>query len=63
MGRTRDLLNIGYPYLTTPTPFKSLKILFNDRALILGCNLLQPKGVNYISPSNITASFETRLPS
>ena len=38
MGWTRDLLNIGYPSLTTPTLFKSQKILFNDRAL--GCNLL-----------------------
>ena len=38
MGSTQDLLNIGYPSLTTPTLFKSQKILFNDRAL--GCNLL-----------------------
>ena len=35
MGWTRDLLNIGYPSLTTPTLFKSQKILFNDREL--GC--------------------------
>ena len=42
MGWTRNLLNIAYTSLTTSTPFKSQKILFNDRAL--GCNLLQPKG-------------------
>ena len=42
MGWTRDLLNTGYTSLTTPTPIKSQKIVFNDRAL--GCNLLQPKG-------------------
>ena len=33
MGWTRDLRNIGYPSLKTPTPFKSQKILFNKRAL------------------------------
>ena len=33
MGWTRDLWNIGYHSLTTPTPFTSQKILFNKRAL------------------------------
>ena len=42
MGWTRDPWNIDYPSLTTPSPFKSQKILFNDR--VLGSNLLQPKG-------------------
>ena len=42
MEWTRDLWNISYPSLTTLTPFKSQKILFNDRAM--GSNLLQPKG-------------------
>ena len=41
-GWTRDLWNIGYPSLITPTPLKSQKIIFNKRAL--GWNLLQPKG-------------------
>ena len=36
-----DLWNIGYPSLTTATPLKSQKILFNKRAL--GWNLLPPK--------------------
>ena len=39
---TRDLWNIGFPSLTTPSPLKSQKNLFCDRAL--GSNLLQPKG-------------------
>ena len=42
MRRTRDPCNIGYPSLTTATPFKSQKILFKARAL--SSNLLQPKG-------------------
>ena len=60
MGWTWDLLHIGYPSLRTPTPFKSQKILFNDRGLV--CNLLQPKEINCISPSNIRTSVETHLP-
>ena len=32
MGWTQDPWNIGYPALTTPTPFKSQKILFNDKS-------------------------------
>ena len=42
MGSTRDLCNIGYPSLTTETQFKSQRILFNARALVL--NELPPKG-------------------
>ena len=61
MGWTRDLWNIGYPSLTTPTPFKSQNILFNDRAL--SSNLLQPKGdYKDISHSNIRASVKNCPP-
>ena len=60
MGWTRNLWNIGYPSLTTPTPFKSQKLLFNKRAL--GWNLPNQKAINYISPFNLRASVETRPP-
>ena len=58
MGWTRDLWSICYPSLTTPTPFKSQKILFHDRAM--GSN--NQKEIKYVSHSNIRASVETRPP-
>ena len=62
MGWTRDLWNIGYPSLTTPTPFKPQKILFNklkEHWVEIHSN---QDAINYISPSNIRTSMETRPP-
>ena len=58
MEWTRDLWNISYPSLTTLTPFKSQKILFNDRAFVQIYS--NQKEIYYISPSIIRASVETR---
>ena len=60
MGWTRNLWNIGYPSLTTPTPFKSQKLLFNHEDWVEIYS--NQKTINYISPSNLTASVETRPP-
>ena len=60
MGWTRNLWNIGYRSLTTPTSFKSHKLLFNKRGL--GWIYSNQKTINYIPPSNLRASVETRPP-
>ena len=58
MEWTRDLWNISYPSLTTLTPLKSQKILFNDGAFVQIYS--NQKEIYYISPSIIRASVETR---
>ena len=60
MGWTRDLWNIGYPSLTTPTPFKSQKIFFHKEHWVEIYS--NQRAINYVSPSNIRASVETRPP-
>ena len=61
MAWIQDLWNIGYPSLTTQTPFKPQKFLFNGRAL--GSNIYSnQKEINCISPSSIRASVETHPP-
>ena len=53
MGWTRDLWNIGYPSLTTTTPYKSQKILsIKEHWVEIYSN---QKAIKYISPSNIRA--------
>ena len=59
MGWTRDLWNIGYPSLTTPTSFYSQKILFNGKEQWVQ-TYSNKKEINFISPSNIRASVENR---
>ena len=48
------------PSLTTLTPFKSQKILFNKEHWVGSYS--NQKAINYISPSNCRASVETRPP-
>ena len=61
MGWIQDLWNISYPSLTTQTPFKPQKFLFNDRAL--GSNIYSnQKEINCISPLSIRASVEVHPP-
>ena len=60
MGWTQDLWNIAYPSLTTPTPLNARKsFLMTEHWVEIYSN---QKDINYISPSNIRASVETRLP-
>ena len=58
MGWTRDLGNISYPSLTTPTPFKSQKILCKTEHRVQ--IYFNQKEIKYIPHSNIIASVETR---
>ena len=60
MGWTRNLWNIGYPSLTTPTPFKSQKFLLTTEHWVQIYS--NQKEIKYISHSNIRASVETRPP-
>ena len=55
MGWTRDLRNTGYPSLTTP----ERQTLKTEHWIQIYSN---QKDINYISPSNIRVSAETRPP-